>query len=207
MKPFEYLEPRSLDEACSLLSKYKGEAKILAGGQSLVSLLKHRLISPSYIINIKGLVVALPAAPKDVYKRSKTSSEQYWERNAIPKSLERITSIFQWNEKPTDFKNLWVDYIEGEFDKRELGYWFMNNGKPTYVTGAHYMYLQWTSIDVGYPDYREANRILYIYWEACKADKRSFGMDYLKIRRSGFSFMSSSECVNTGTLAKDGCRC
>ncbi len=155
------------------------------------------------IINIKGLVVALPAAPKDVYKRSKTASEQYWERNAIPKALERITSIFQWNEKPTDFKNLWVDYIEGEFDKRELGYWFMNNGKPTYVTGAHYMYLQWTSIDVGYPDYREANRILYIYWEACKADKRSFGMDYLKIRRSGFSFMSSSECVNTGTLAKD----
>jgi len=155
------------------------------------------------IINIKGLVVALPAAPKDVHKRSKTASEQYWQRNEIPKALERITSIFQWNEKPTDFKNLWVDYIEGEFDKRELGYWFMNNGKPTYVTGAHYMYLQWTSIDVGYPDYREANRILYIYWEACKADKRSFGMDYLKIRRSGFSFMSSSECVNTGTLAKD----
>ena len=62
------------------------------------------------IINIKGLVVALPASPKDVYKRSKTSSEQYWQRNAIPKPLERITSIFQWNEKPTDFKNLWVDY-------------------------------------------------------------------------------------------------
>ncbi len=155
------------------------------------------------IINIKGLVVALPASPKDIHKRSKTSSEQYWERNEIPKPLEKITSIFQWNEKPTDFKNLWVDYIEGEFDKRELGYWFMNNGSPKYVTGAHYMYLQWTSIDVGYPDYREANRILYIYWEACKADKRSFGMDYLKIRRSGFSFMSSSECVNTGTLAKD----
>jgi hypothetical protein len=65
------------------------------------------------------------------------------------------------------------------------------------------MYLQWTNIDVGYPDFREANRILYIYWEACKADKRCFGLDYLKIRRSGFSFMSSSECVNTGTLVRD----
>jgi hypothetical protein len=96
-----------------------------------------------------------------------------------------------------------VDYIEAEFDNRELGFWFMSNGKPTYITGAHYMYLQWTTIDVGYPDFREANRLLYIYWEACKADKRSFGMIYLKIRRSGFSFMSSSECVNTGTLAKD----
>ena len=42
-----------------------------------------------------------------------------------------------------------------------------------------------------------------MYWEACKADKRCFGLDYLKIRRSGFSFMGSSECVNTGTLARD----
>ena len=103
----------------------------------------------------------------------------------------------------SDFKDRWVDYIESEFDKREQGLWYMSNGIPTYMTGAHYMYLQWTSIDVGYPDFREANRLLFIYWEACKADKRSFGMVYLKIRRSGFSFMSSSECVNTGTLAKD----
>jgi hypothetical protein len=79
----------------------------------------------------------------------------------------------------------------------------MNHGDPTYITGSHYMYLQWTSIDVGYPDYREANRVFFIFWEASKADKRSFGMTYLKIRRSGFSFMGSSEAVNTGTLAKD----
>jgi hypothetical protein len=65
------------------------------------------------------------------------------------------------------------------------------------------MYLQWSSIDIGYPDFREANRIYWIFWEACRADSRSFGMIYLKIRRSGFSFMSSSECVNVGTLARD----
>jgi hypothetical protein len=56
------------------------------------------------------------------------------------------------------------------------------------------------NIDVGYPDFREANRIYWIFWEACKADIRSFGIIYLKIRRSGFSFMSSSECINIGTL-------
>ena len=104
---------------------------------------------------------------------------------------------------PKEFKAKYVDYIEEEFDRRENGHWFMNNGKPSYITGAHYMYLQWSKIDVGYPDFREANRILFIFWEACKADPRSFGMVYLKIRRSGFSFMSSSECVNIGTLAKD----
>jgi hypothetical protein len=65
------------------------------------------------------------------------------------------------------------------------------------------MYLQWASIDIGYPDFREANRVYWLFWEACKADTRAFGMIYLKIRRSGFSFMASSECINIGTLASD----
>tara|TARA_B110000977_G_C11087198_1_gene495129 strand:+ start:1927 stop:4176 length:2250 start_codon:yes stop_codon:yes gene_type:complete len=155
------------------------------------------------VLNIQGLIIALPKAPKKIHSRSKSKAMQYWERIDIPKQLDKIQSIFQWNEMPNEFKNNWVDYIEKEFDSRELGHWFYNNGEPTYITGAHYMYLQWTSIDVGYPDYREANRIFYIFWEACKADNRCFGMTYLKIRRSGFSYMGSSECVNTGTLAKD----
>jgi hypothetical protein len=155
------------------------------------------------VILISGLRIALPPTPKKCLQRHSKKSEQYWERTDIPKALSKIQSIFQWNEMPSEFKDTWVDYIEEEFERREYGIWFMNNGKPTYISGSHYMYLQWTSIDVGYPDYREANRVLWLHWEACKADKRSFGQDYLKIRRSGFSFMSSSECVNTGTLAKD----
>ena len=155
------------------------------------------------IISINGLVIGIPPEPTQIHQRGKEKKDQYWEREELPRDLARINSIFQWNDRPSAFKNKWVDYIEAEFDRRELGYWFYNNGKPTYMTGSHYVYLQWTSIDVGYPDFREANRIFFIYWEACKADKRCFGMDYLKIRRSGFSFMGSSECVNTGTLARD----
>ena len=155
------------------------------------------------IYNINGINIALPETPKKVYSRNEKKSQQYWEPKELPQQLSKIQSIFQWNEMPNEFKGRWVDYIEQEFDRREDGFWFMNNGKPTYVTGSHYMYLQWTKIDVGLPEYREANRILFLFWEACKADSRSFGMVYLKIRRSGFSFMSSSECVNTATLAKD----
>jgi len=155
------------------------------------------------IINVSGLNIALPAQPKECLQRHSKPSEQYWERQELPKELAKIQSIFHWNEKPKEFKDRWVDYIEKEFDYREEGFWFMNNGKPCYITGAHYMYLQWSSIDVGYPDFREANRIFFLFWEACKADPRAFGMIYLKIRRSGFSFMASSECVNIGTLARD----
>jgi len=155
------------------------------------------------VVEIQNLKIGLPLAPKNCFKRHDKKEKQYWERKELPKELAKIQSIFQWNEMTKEFKSRWVDFIENEFDHREFGYWFMNNGKPTYITGSHYMYLQWASIDVGYPDYREANRILHIFWEACKADKRSFGMVYLKIRRSGFSFMSSSECIHTATLAKD----
>ena len=156
------------------------------------------------IVNISGLYVALPLAPTKCFQRHSTPSQQYWERKLTPKELEKIPSIFQWNEKPKEFKDRWVDYIEQEFDYREQGFWYMNNGVKTYITGSHYMYLQWSSIDIGYPDFREANRIFWIFWEACKADNRSFGLIYLKIRRSGFSYMSSSECINIGTLARDG---
>jgi hypothetical protein len=155
------------------------------------------------IVEISGLKIALPLAPEKCLQRHNNKSEQYWERQDLPKDLAKIQSIFQWNEKPKEFKDRWIDYIEQEFDCREQGLWFMNNGVKTYITGSHYMYLQWSSIDVGYPDFREANRIYWIFWEACRADPRAFGMIYLKIRRSGFSFMSSSECVNIGTLARD----
>ena len=155
------------------------------------------------IIEIEGLLIALPAAPEKCLQRHSSKAEQYWERQELPRELFKIQSIFQWNEKPKEFKDRWVDYIEQEFDYREQGFWFMNNGVKTYITGSHYMYLQWSSIDIGYPDFREANRIYWIFWEACRADPRSFGMIYLKIRRSGFSFMSSSECINVATLARD----
>ena len=151
------------------------------------------------IIEIQGLVIALPKAPKEVYKDPKNK----WVKFEYPKELERIKNIFDWRNYPESSKEKWYDYIDEEFKRREEGFWFTNNGKPTWITGTQYMYLQWSKIDVGAPDFREANRLFYIFWEACKADKRCYGMCYLKNRRSGFSFMSSAETVNLATLASD----
>ena len=155
------------------------------------------------VVEIQNLKIALPLQPEKIYQRSAKESEQYWEAFDNPKELKKIKTIFQWNEYPSTFKETWVDYIEDEFERRESGFWFKNNGIPTYITGTHYMYLQWTKIDVGHPEYRESNRVFFIFWEACKADNRCYGMCYLKNRRSGFSFMSSSEIVNMATITSD----
>lgn len=151
------------------------------------------------IYEINGLKVGLPKIPKDGIPKG----ENKWIAKEYPQELSKIKSIFEWNAKSNEFKVKWVDYIQTEFENRENGHWFMNNGTPTYITGSHYMYLQWSKIDVGLPDFRESNRIFFIFWEACKADDRCFGMCYLKNRRSGFSFMSSSETANIGTISKD----
>jgi carbon-monoxide dehydrogenase medium subunit len=52
---FEYFAPKTVKEALSLLSQYKEEAKIIAGGQSLLVVLKQRLFTPEYLIDIKGI--------------------------------------------------------------------------------------------------------------------------------------------------------
>ena len=150
------------------------------------------------IYEIQGLKIALPTE-SNVTKFSKSK----WEYTLYPKELSRFNSVFDWNEAPDEFKNRWFDYIDTEFTRREEGFWFLNKKKPTYITGSHYNYLQWSKIDIGKPDFRESNRLFFIFWEACKADHRSYGMCYLKNRRSGFSFMSSAETVNLATLSSD----
>jgi carbon-monoxide dehydrogenase medium subunit len=52
---FEYLAPKTVEEALSLLSKYKEEAKMIAGGQSMLVVMRQRLLTPEYVIDIKGL--------------------------------------------------------------------------------------------------------------------------------------------------------
>jgi len=150
------------------------------------------------IYEIQNLKIALPKA-ENIHK----FKDNRWTRFEYPKILQRIKTVFDWREYSEEFKEKYYDYIDNEFKLREEGFWYVNNNKPTYLTGTHYMYLQWSKIDVGQPDFRESNRLFFIFWEACRADSRCYGMSYLKNRRSGFSFMASGECVNLATISTD----
>ena len=150
------------------------------------------------IYEIQNLKIALPLE-ENVHKFENNK----WTFLDLPKELKRIKTIFDWEKYPVDFKEKWYDYIDTEFERREKGFWFYNKDRSIYLTGSHYVYLQWSKIDVGKPQFREANRLFFIFWEACKADTRCYGMCYLKNRRSGFSFMASGEVVNLATISSD----
>jgi CO/xanthine dehydrogenase FAD-binding subunit len=52
---FDYHRPASLEEAITLLTRYGGEAKLLAGGQSLMPLMNFRLARPTALIDLNGI--------------------------------------------------------------------------------------------------------------------------------------------------------
>jgi CO/xanthine dehydrogenase FAD-binding subunit len=55
MKDFEYMAPKTVREALSLLSQYQKETKIMAGGQSMLVIMRQGLLAPEYVIDIKAL--------------------------------------------------------------------------------------------------------------------------------------------------------
>jgi carbon-monoxide dehydrogenase medium subunit len=55
IKDFEYFSPQTLQEALGLLDKYGDECKVIAGGQSLLILMRQGLVAPKYLVDIKGI--------------------------------------------------------------------------------------------------------------------------------------------------------
>jgi len=55
MKTFDYIKAHTIEEAITLLDKYKEKAKIFAGGTDLLVQMKQRRITPEYLIDIKGI--------------------------------------------------------------------------------------------------------------------------------------------------------
>ncbi len=62
MYPFEYVAPETLDDALALLREHGDDAKILAGGQSLIPILHYRLARPRVVIDINALPLGAIAA-------------------------------------------------------------------------------------------------------------------------------------------------
>lgn len=96
--------------------------------------------------------------------------DQYWRRKPIPafyeerRGHEREIQAKEWEMVMNGdivavrhFDSVLEAWRREEWRRRFYGHWFMNNGKPTYLTGSHYMYLQWSKLDSqendGYPTF------------------------------------------------------
>jgi len=161
--------------------------------------------SAGEVIEIGNIYIQLPHQPKDedILFYDKPKEMQMWKRLPMPQELSRIRSMDEWYEMPSEFKKRFSPYIEREFKRRREGVWFWNNGVATYITGRHYMMLQWSKMDIGYASYLEFQRRLFIHFAAIENDPRAIGQNYVKCRRSGYTNISSAILVDEGTQVKD----
>ena len=183
------------------------------------------------IIDIQGLKCNLPPDGyvyniitkqlefRGIYEKDKNIDEQYWKR--IPMPSWYADTMKKWDEfdkkKKDDELEFYDEKLEEfkrqEWDRRLNGFWYMNNGKPTYLTGLHYLYLQWWSIDIGYPKFRMPDLEKFYFMEYCIQDPLCMGMLEVTKRRFGKSFVAGlfvteyttrTKMTNGGIQSKTG---
>lgn len=157
-------------------------------------------------INIQGLECKIPPEGhvynmvtgalefRGVYSRSILPEEQYWERIALPVWYKDVMKAWdRYDKKKKDDDADFYDeelekFKEQEWDRRLNGFWFMNNGKATYITGMHYLFLQWWVIDIGYPKYRVIDLEYFYFLQYCIEDPNCYGMLEVCKRRNGKTY-------------------
>ena len=180
-------------------------------GGSIIDIqgLKCNLPPEGYVFNIITKQVEF----RGVYKRSEIESEQYWKRILLPDWYQ--DTMKKWDEfdkKKKDDEVEFYDerleeYKKQEWDRRLNGFWYMNNGKPTFLTGLHYLYLQWWPIDIGYPKFRMPDLEKFYFMDYCIQDPLWMGMLEVTKRRFGKSFVAGlfvSEYITRTKMTNGG---
>lgn len=154
---------------------------------------------------IMGLKIGLPKQPpkKDILFHNLPRDEQRWHREELPDDLQDFDTDEEYQEAPKEFRAKWDKWILKQFERRQNGVWFYNDGEPTYITGRHWYLLQWAKQDFGYADFLEPQQELEWHWEACVIDPRSYGQNLVKNRRFGWSTLAGNDMLEEITSTKN----
>lgn len=146
LPPFEYLTPDSLEKACSQLSQYKGEAKIVAGGSDLLVRMRQKLIRPPKLISLRrisqlsyirhgseGLRIGALTTLHDI-EASKLVREKY---PVISKTAGKVAS-YQIRSLCTIGGNICLDTRCWYFNQ---SHWWRRSRSPCYKTGGDCCYV------------------------------------------------------------------
>jgi hypothetical protein len=172
------------------------------------------------VLNVQGLNCHLPPVGyvqnmvtgelehRGVYQRSDIETEQYWERIALPawynETMKRWDAYDRKKKEGDDeFYDEHLEAYKGqEWDRRLNGFWFMNEGAAVYITGAHYFFMQWVMIDIGYPKFRFPDMEYFYFQQYCIEDDNCMGMLEITKRRFGKTYRGGVFVLDYPTRTK-----
>lgn len=168
-------------------------------------------IDNSYeVFNIRGVDVYMPPfgmgydtdddsiiKPVEVIKRSDNVNDQYWERQELPEEFN------EWIDDERSKRMIDDKYFNYELEKlrqrewhrRLFGIWVWIKGKPIYIPGFYYFFLNYWVLDGGYPTFRKSDWKKALYWQWNVYNPLSYGMIEVTKRRGGKSVFAA--CIVT----------
>lgn len=166
----------------------------------------------SLAIDVYGSLINLPQRDNTTYIENwgtDNPQDQYWRRQELPDIFDDVEMDKDGNALLNEEQKA---YAAIEVSRCKKGYYFMNNGVITYITGKNYFYLQWWKLeDDIYPDYRDADRRYFLFLNFWENILWCIGVGRGKKRREGASSQATSnliyECVfftnsNCGLVSK-----
>lgn len=115
--------------------------------------------------------------------------QQFWaniyEKIKLPESFKKIK--FDNDGNPLNLTPEQFEIINVHIKRRKDGFWWYNNGQPTWITGTHYLFIVFWRLDTGIPEYRDPDRKYFWFWWFCENDPDCYGMQELGKRQSGKS--------------------
>lgn len=163
-------------------------------------------------LDIYGTLVQLPSLSINTYVEdwgTDDPKEQYWRRKDLPDIFDDVEF--------DDGGNALLNSAQKKFATEEVrrckeGFYFLNKGITTFITGKFYFYLQWWKLeDDIYPDYRDADRRYFLFLNHYEHVLWCLGIGRGKKRREGASSQATSnliyECIfftnsNCGLVSK-----
>lgn len=160
------------------------------------------LIDKGTVENIQGLACHVPPPgfvfniltgeleERIIVSSSPKKAEQIFTHTPMPKDYVKLRAKEEQrqNEDSEYFDPKLEQFRQQEWDRRLNGYWFYNNGVPTYITGLHYFYLNYWHLDTGLPKYRDTDRRYFYFLQYCIEDPECMGMVEITKRRQGKTF-------------------
>ena len=140
-----------------------------------------------------------------VYSRSTKKKEQKFERILLPEDYRKKRNIEEKREvQDSEYFDPELEEIRSMHWKYRLcGFWFMNNGVETYITGTHWLYLNWCATNVGYMKYRKHDRLLFYAWRSIEDDPNCGGLVYITRRRAGKTYIAAAIEYDRITTSKN----
>lgn len=150
----------------------------------------------STVISIYGTNITLPAPAEGVYVENwgtDDPKEQYWKRKGLPDFFELV----EYNKDgDAILTTQQAAYATEEVRRCREGFFFLNNGGLTYITGKHYFYLMWWKLeDDIYAEFRQTDRKYFLYLDHWEKTTWCLGIIRGKKRREGASSQATSNLI------------